>query len=282
MFRLLLLALLPLLPATALAEIRLGILAPQGAAIAEDRWRAFANRLGAELGEPITIISQGAAAGTESFANREIDFLIGNPVQTAVAVDTMSAITLLSVVSGGRTHFAGVIAVRADSRVQSIADIRETTVATLGDWAAGGYVFQAHHVLRNGVGHINTETRRVKGANQRDLVQKLLSGQADVAFIRTGLIEEMVAEGSLSADSLRVLDQQDGNLMRTTSWYPEWFVVAQNHTDPALLVRMKQVLLGFDADDPEMSQARVTKFRDPLNLQPLIVALQDLGVAPYN
>lgn len=124
-------------PLAAAADLFIGVTAPRGASPAEARWQAFADYMSAELGQGVQLVPVGAVEGTEVFLGGGIDVLLANPVMAAVTIDMMSGQPMASLVSSTGNTFAGVIVVRAESAVQSVADLRGGTVATLGDWAAG-------------------------------------------------------------------------------------------------------------------------------------------------
>lgn len=280
------LALLALVPAqVAWSEIRLGVVAPQGPDAAIAAWQPFADYLGSELGEEITMFALGPVEGTEAFYNGHIDVLVGNPVQTAVVTDTMEAVPIASVARSNGTQFAGLIVVRQDAPIQTLEDLRGRRIATLGDWAAGGFLFQAHHLVEANIGRPRDIGDRIVGKNQNELIEMVMDGRADAAFVRTGVVEEREASGKIAEDALRVLDLQpknDGDFARTTRWFPSWFVSAQNWLEEARLSRLYEALAGVSPDMPEAEAAGIVGFTPPLEIESVVAAMRTVGVAPYD
>ncbi len=282
MHRFLLIAFLFSFATIAYAEVRIGVLAPQGAEIAEERWSPLLERLATEIGEPVGLFPVNAQDGVEDLYRGSIDFLIGNPVQTAVVVDTFRAEALASVQRGANTQFAGVIIAKAGSEIRSVDDLAGRRIATLGDWAAGGYLFQSDHLIESGLGTVSKVATRLRGENQNELVEMVRSGRADAAFIRTGVLEDLIGKGVISADEIIVVDEQmGGDLRRSTKWFPEWFVVARQSVDPEARQRVKEALMALSENDVEMQTARVTAFIAPLDVSPVVNAMKRVGVAPY-
>ena len=271
--------------AAAQAELRVGILAPQGPEQAEERWAGIIDSLSNTMGMPISFYPVSAQDGAAAFFENHIDVLVGNPVQSAVVVDTMNAQPVASMVSTRGAEFAGVIIVSAQSTITSLKDLSGMRMATLGDWAAGGYLYQSSHLVRNGLAGPDVLGIRVKGRNQNDLVELVKAGAADAAFIRTGVLEGLIAKGAVRAGEFRVLDDQKqspADLHRTTRWYPEWMVSVQPGLDPAVTAQLRSALMAVDGQSPAAKQAKVRGFQAPLKLRGVIEAMQLLKVAPYN
>jgi ABC-type phosphate/phosphonate transport system substrate-binding protein len=267
------------------ADIVLGVLAPQGPERALERWQPFADALSEDLGEEVRLFPLNASDGVDAFVGGHMDLLLGNPVQTAVVVDTLGAVPVASMTTRAGAEFAGVIAVAQDGPIATLADLSGRRIATLGDWAAGGFLFQADHLMTAGLPHPAELGERIVRPDQDALVGMVLAGEADAAFIRTGVIEDLVSRGVLAEGQLRVLDEQavtETDLHRSTRWYPEWFMVAQAGLDPTLRDSLRDVLLGMTGADPALGQARVTGFVAPIDVAPVVAAMKRVGVAPYN
>lgn len=267
------------------ADVTVGVVAPQGPEKAQERWKPFTDMLADRLGEPVSLFPVSPQDGTMAFLNGHVDFLLGNPVQSAVIKDTMNAVPVASMVGTSGSQFAGVIAVRADSQIQQISDLRGVSFASLGDWAAGGYLFQAAYIMENGFPRPDEMADRVRGANQDQLVRMVLDGTVDAAFIRTGIIEGLVAAGELEPGALRVIaDKKSGpdDLHRTTRWFPQWYMMGQGTISSEMHGAMTGALLELEASDPIAQHARIVGFEAPSDVGPVVEAMQRVGVTPYN
>lgn len=278
----LLAAMLALAPGLSHA-FELGVIAPRGEAQAINEWTPFAEHLSTQLGVDVNLTTYDPIAGTDAFASRRIDVLIGNPVMTAVVTDTMGGVPLMSVRRASGERFGGVILARAGANVTEASDIRNLRVGTLGDWAAGGFVFQAAYLAEAGIDVRTEAAEHFRGTDQIELVFKLLTGDLDVVFVRTGIVERLVKEGKLSMEDVTVLNpiQDDGFAqVHTTPLYPEWFVVSQNTFGP--IAELADVLAQISADDDVAQSANILGFTDPMDVTPVLDAMRVARIAPYD
>lgn len=273
-----------LLPLQALA-LQFGVLAPTGSEDARQAWSGLIEYLEDETGLDIELVPLPANAGIDAFALREIDVLLGNPVQSAILSDVMSANLMASVSRPHGDVFGGLIVVRADSDIRSISDLEGTRIATLRHWAAGGFIFQAAYLTSMGFDMETSPGVHIIGVNQVVLVDMVMAGEADAAFIRTGLLERLVREGRIEADDLRVLDEvrySSIGLTHTTPLYPEWFVVGQRSLDPAVSTELTLALRNLREGHAAAEQAGIVGFIAPLDVTPVVEAMRLIGVPPYD
>ncbi len=272
-------------PSYALAEIRLAVLAPRSSELAREEWQPMATWLSETLEIPVAFTTVSPSEAVPAFSEGNIDVLIGNPVHTAVTVGTLGAVPVASVIRGPRGRFAGVIVARAASPIRTLDDLRGARIATLGDRAAGGFLFQADHLIRAGLGHPSEIGQRVQGENQNELIEMVQTGRADVAFVRTGVLEALEAEGRISPGSLRIIDEQPGEgdePRRTTAWFPEWYVSVTGTLPLEDRIRLADALLSVAPGAPEAQAAGIRGFERPFDISAVIGAMERVGVAPYD
>lgn len=267
------------------ADIRFGVLAPQGEAQAQARWQMMIGELAQSMGEQIELVPLVASDVAPAMDEGRIDVLLANPVQSAVAADKQGAKPMASMISSRGDRFAGVIIVRSDSDILSLQDLPGHRFASLSDHAAGGYLFQSAHMVMNGIGKPDTIGARLLGKNQNVLVEMLLAGEADVAFVRTGVVEDLTAKGVIPQGAIRVIGDKkasEGGFHRSTKWYPEWFLMAHPKADRQMLDMLLVKILNLDPKSPGAKAAKLKGFQMPLDLSGVTLAMQAVGVAPYN
>ena len=74
------------------------------------------------------------------------------------------------------------------------------------------------------------------GRAQRAVIDAVLSGKADLGFIRTGLLEELARQGNLFDGRIEVLNPRPETaypVRLSTALYPEWALAALPHVDEA-------------------------------------------------
>ncbi|MEN9629298.1 MAG: hypothetical protein RJA10_2525, partial [Pseudomonadota bacterium] len=116
------------------------------------------------------------------------------------------------------------------------------------------------------------------------VVDAVRKGQAEIGFVRTGLLEELAAQGALAAGELRVLNPQrlaDYPFQLSTRLYPEWPLVALPHVDRGVGRRLTAALLRMGPNDPEMVAAGLAGFDTPADYLPVEQLARTLRMPPY-
>jgi diguanylate cyclase (GGDEF)-like protein/PAS domain S-box-containing protein len=190
------------------------------------------------------------------------DFILTNPGHYFVvsARFDLSA-PLATLVSPGPeplSVFGGVIVVRADRHdLQTIRDLKGHRVAAVAPSSFGGFEAQAFEAEQVGLSFDNDYTVEFVGIPQDAVIGKVMAGQADAGFVRTGVVESMIRDGQLQATDLRILPapaihSTDGQtqtqrfpLQVSTRLYPEWPLVARHRIEDDLARRLTAVVLGL-------------------------------------
>lgn len=171
------------------------------------------------------------------------DFLLtnsGNYILLKERYGLSSPLCTLAVLEQGQkvTHFGGVIFTRANSAITTLKEIKSTKVALPDTDSLGGYQMQAFELLAQGIDAMKDITMIQTGMPHDKVVRAVLDKQADVGFIRTGVLEKMVHEGKLDLSHIRILHEQSYvpsfPVHVSTKLYPEWPLVALPHVDETL------------------------------------------------
>ena len=270
---------------TASADIKLGVLAPRGEDTAYQLWAELGLYLTDQLGEPVTIVPLAPSRSLYFLGNRHLDFLMSNPVQSAIAEEVYGASAVATLNKRSGDQFGGVIVTRRDSGVVAAQQLRGQRVVSMRvGVAAGGYIFQAYYLEQRGIRVPADLASLEEGPKQDDLVLAVRDGTADAAFVRTGILESMAREGQISMDEFNVVDRRDDGfpLARTTELYPEWSVMAGPNTDPRLATRMRTALLALSPEDRAAQAARINGFVPPISLTGMKMALAALRIPPFD
>ena len=270
---------------TASAEIKVGILAPRGEDAAYQRWAELGLYLTDRMGEPVTIVPLAPSRSLYYLGNRHLDFLMSNPVQSAISEEVFGATSLATLNKRSGDQFAGVIVTRADSGIRAAAQMRGRSVVSMRvGVAAGGYIFQAYYLQQRGINVPDDLASLTEGSKQDDLVMAVRDGTADAAFVRTGILESMASAGRISMDEFIVVDRRDDGfpLVRTTPLYPEWSMVAGQGTDQRVASRMRSALLALTPEHPASQAARINGFVPAISLNGMKLALSALQIPPFN
>ena len=177
----------------------------------------------------------------------------------------------------------GVILARSERQdLRSLRDLRGQRIATVSRLSFGGYQIQATELARAGV---SPDTLLETGLPQDRVIDALLAGQADAAFVRTGLLESLVREGRLQPSQLKVLGQQNypGYPYALSSrLYPEWPVVAMSHLPEDLAVRIAGALLSLPHGGETARRMGVYGFTVPADYEPVRAMMRELRAPPFD
>lgn len=263
------------------ATIRLGVLAPAGEATALQQWTGVADELEKVIGESVVLSAGSAGDLLARLEHGDLDVIIGNPVQAAIAASRMDAQPIASVVKQSGVQFAGVIIANPNAGITTATDLRGKKVMTLKSTAAGGFIFQAHYLIELGVNVPGDFARHAEAKNQKDIVKLVAKGVFDAGFVRTGMIDRMIKSGEISEGDVVIVDRKETpgfSLAHTTELYPEWMVFTHSQLDTAVVSRVRNALTGFAADNPALTPARVKGFDTPQDLTSTISALTTVGI----
>jgi len=84
-------------------------------------------------------------------------------------------------------------------------------------------------------------------------VQALLDRTVDAAFVRTGVLEAMAAEGKLNLSDIKIINQRprtDYPQILSTSLYPEWPICSDSKTPETLVKAFSLAMLFLEPGSP--------------------------------
>lgn len=145
-------------------------------------------------------------------------------------------------------YLGGAIITRADRNdIRLISNLRGKTIAIPGKKFLGGYQTQAYELLLNGV-DIQNDANTLVVKNHEAVVQAVLSDSADVGFIRTGIIEEMLRDNRLNLKDIFVINEQTFShfsMKTSTHLYPEWAIVTTKMLPANTVSKLAIALYGY-------------------------------------
>jgi len=183
------------------------------------------------------------------------------------------------------SEFGGVI-VKLASRtdIRSLSDIQGKRIATSSTESLGGYLVQAYELKKLGIDVAKDDTLIQTGMPHDRAVQAVLSGAADVGFVRTGLLEGMARDGKVDLSRLAVLKAKDVPnypLTLSTPLYPEWALAAMPWLDPVLGRQVAAAVLSLPHGGAVARAARIDGFTIPGNYKVVEDMMRSLGVPPF-
>ena len=263
--------------------VKLAINAPRGS-VETAKWEALVKQLGSKIGKDILIIPYAPAKITDAVGNGEVDFALVNPVSAVIVAVKYNAQPLVTMKAQGTPYFAGVIIASRRSGITKIADLKGKKVMgyQIGT-SAGGYVFQAYHLLRKGIDPHKDFAIFKEARRQDEIPLEVELGLMDAGLVRSGVLESMAKDGLIDLSKIVVLDQKRDELpqLHSTELYPEWFLMAAENTNAELADKLKAAALSVKATNSAAKEAGIDGFVEAISLDSMKKALQTLKLAPY-
>ncbi len=221
----------------------------------------------------------------------EMEFVLAQPshyVRLTYEHELSSPLASLHNLHQGQAldRFGGVILTRAErSDLNKLSDLKGQRIATPSMMGFGGYQAQAYELLQAGVRPSRHATVIETGQPQGRTIEALLSGEADVAFVRTGLLESLVAEGRIAPDALRVVApvaHANFPFASSTRLYPEWPFAAMAHTDRDRVRQVASALLALPHGGEVAQSMGISGFSIPGDYRVVDELLRTLRLPPFD
>jgi diguanylate cyclase (GGDEF)-like protein/PAS domain S-box-containing protein len=270
-------------------SVTVGILAYRPVPQVQAQWQPLADALRSALGQPVQVKALEADAMALAIQRRELDFVLTNPadyVRQAAAWGLSAPLCSLVGIEQGVpvSAFGGVIFTRADSPVQTLEDLAGRTIAVTFLGSFGGYQMQAYALVTAGLKPPAPQHVVVTGMPHDRVVEAVLNGQAEVGFVRTGVLEAMAREGRLALDAVRVINRQNLPYFpyaSSTRLYPEWVLAGLPQVDSDLARRVTAALLALPHDGPTARAIGIWGFTIPMDYEPVREVMRTLRVPPF-
>ncbi|MDD5158739.1 MAG: EAL domain-containing protein [Sulfuricurvum sp.] len=224
----------------------------------------------------------------KAVAHNKLDFIIVHSLsfitmETKYDAQNIASLIRQDVNHNHLTHYGGVIAVKANrSDIKTLSDIRGKMIATTHKEGFAVYLMPLDTLMHAGV-DMRKECRMLfTGQPQERVLNALRSGKADVAFFRTGYIEELIAKGKLNSGELKIINPQPINnafhYLRSTPLYPEWSVASTTRPDTDMIKETTIALYQINATDNQDFHA----FANPLSYKSTRDMMQNYHIYPFD
>ena len=271
--------------------LTLGILAVRPKAQEQIRWQPLADYLTKELNvEKIELRILNFHEAEQQLQHFQLDFLISNPsyyirLRENNALVT-SVATLIEEYQGTPiSSFGGVIfCLRERDDINTLNDLKYKKIAISDFSSFAGYQMQTYELALSDIELLPSQFLETDQP-QDNVVNAILSGQADVGFVRSNLLESMAKEHKLDLNRLKIINQQhlpSYPFLLSTRLYPSWSVTALPHVDDKLAKKMTISLLKLNQDHPAIVKAGIYGFTVPTDYYSIEVLLRKLRLPPFD
>lgn len=180
------------------------------------------------------------------------------------------------------TKYGGVIVALSNRHdVHTLLDVRGKTIATTHKEGFASMLMQQETLSQVGINILRDCKMLYTGQPSDTVIDALRKGKADIAFVRTGYIEEMMSKGKLKEGELTIINpQKEKNFpyLLSTKLYPEWAVASTSRptaeTIKAFTIALYQVHTDNSKDFHE--------FSIPLSNQAARELMQKFHVYPFD
>ena len=230
-----LLLLILVLSSYAQESIRFGVFAYKGVEQTRKQYQPLVDILNEKLDNRVVLEILTQEELNEKIKNSQLDIITTNPthfLRLRQELELSGAIATLRGFNKGvaTSKLAGTIIVKKESYIKELKDLKNKIIATPSQKHLGGFRTQVYELHLNGINILKDSKRIIetKSSHQK-VLYTVLAGEAEVGFIRDGILEEMIERGEIKEDDIRVINLQNSPshpYKISTKLYPEWPVFA--------------------------------------------------------
>ena len=270
------------------SNVNIGVLAYKGKAETLSRWQPMADYLGKKIPKHQFHIVPLALNQFEHEINKEkLDFVLTNPshyVRLEVAFGATRMATFLSKQNDlTLSQYSSVLIVKSDSAIESFKDLKGKKFAAVNRRAFGGFQLAQYELIKHGINPLTDMEMRWMGFPHHDIVFSVINGAADVATVRSGIVEEMIERGEIKLQDIKVIGRKTKPFfpfMRSFDLYPEWPIAKLPDTDHELARDVVVALLLFSKLNQNATKSN-GGWTIPLNYSSVHQVLKALEAEPY-
>lgn len=289
-FALLLLLSLLACGAQAEQEIRIGVLSFRSLEQTLAQWQPTIEHLNAHIpkGYRVTLKTMYFPELDKAIDEKSLDFVLTNPEHyvTMRADHGLTAIATLMPLAEGHPvdSFGGVIFTRANRNdINDLADLRGKVISAVAEQSFGAYLIQRWALFERGIQISEAKQVHFAGLPQDKVVQGVLAGEADVGFVRTGILENLVREKKIAMGDFKVLNLQPQErfpLLLSTELYPEWAFAVMPSVPEKVIKSISLALLNIQPGTGAAQVGKYYGFTPPGNYAPVEAVMLRLKLNP--
>lgn len=283
--------LLSSLPSFANDIFHVGIFAYRPATVTENRWQYLEQYLEQQVPNSDFVLEVLDLEQLEQGVRQNrFDFVLTNPVhfiQMRSKYPLSGALGTLVRVLDQNTVSAigGVIFTRADNHaIQQLEDVAKASISSPSPITMGGYMAPLYELQQAGI-DIDKLDVEFTHSTHDSVVENVLTGKTDVGFIRTSILEQLIQEGQLAWNQIKLIHLQalsDYPFVVSTRLYPEWPFIALPKVRETTARKVASAILGLDSRHQVSQKIGISGFTVPADYLPVEQSMRELGVAPYD
>lgn len=270
--------------------LHMGVYAFQEKAALQDQYTALAQALSAQMPHHQLIIHVLDNEGIlEAIDRHQLDVLFTNPVIYQRLRKTYALISPIATVrmrydQQAISSLGGVIFQRATQPpITHLSQLVDKRIAIPSTSNAGAYVLPLYELYKQGVDHDDLTWLTVHSNDE--VVKQVLNGNADVGFVRTGILEQWINSQMIKAQDIYLIHSSNlpaYPLMVSTELVPEWPVYALSHVSEAAIKSLTVALFSLSRDWSSAQALGIDSFAPPADYHALEHMLATLKLPPFD
>ncbi|KUJ71093.1 EAL domain-containing protein [Thiomicrospira sp. WB1] len=274
--------------------LTLGVYADLPADQVKTQWQPLADYLSQQLpAQQVQLQVLNESGLHNHIYNNEVDLLLVNPVLYEIIRAENTLTGAIATVERYRhdtatSYLGGVIFSHASTASQpgqltSLTELAQGRIAIADRESAGGFVIPLSELLdKTELARKNLTFASV--ADQNAVIDTVMNGEADLGFVRTGILEQWLDQGRLQRKDLKIHTPRRLNsypYLLSTTLYPEWPFVALSHIGETTIKQISVALFQLDAKHPASQAARINGFVPASDYMATENLLRELRLPPY-
>ncbi len=223
-------------------------------------------------------------------SNNKLDFVFTNPRHYVFLRHqtpfTGAIATLIKYTPSGKftNKLGGVIFTRnTETSINQLADIKGQRIAIPNSKHLGGYLTQAYELFLAGINLPDDAPLIIMGRHEK-VVEAVMSGKAEVGFVRTEILENMSQSGKIKLNQIKIINHQKlahFPFISSTRLYPEWPFLALPHVDIKVVSQVASVLLALTNEKVAIHPLGITGFTPPADYSSIEEISRALRLPPH-
>lgn len=257
--------------------LKVGVRAISGVIDAEERWSKTIDVLNENIKnykfKLVPII--GFHEMRVAVKNKKVDFILTNPL-AYTELNKQSGVTRLLTLNKKQpngvasTMFASVIFSRSDrSDINNLDDVHDKSIIGVHKEAFGGWRMALREFIHNDIDLEKDSSKIIFTSDNthQSVVYSVLDGNTDIGVVRTGIIEQLIAQGKIKSNSIKVLNSHKDNLSasHSTQHYPEWPFSVMPHVPSDVSNKVFHTLLSIKPKSSAAIAGRYLNWTAPLD-----------------
>ena len=179
-------------------------------------------------------------------------------------------------------YLGGVIfTLKSQHDINQLADLKNRRIAIPSTSNLGGFQCQSFELFNAGI-NLNKDAQLIISGSHNQVVQDVLSGKAEVGFVRTEILEELQQQGLINLAQLKIIHSQHKAgfpFIVSTRLYPEWPFLALQQVD---LKTVSEVTAALMLLNDKTTMPAIAGFAPPADYFPVEEVSRTLHLPPFD